>query len=55
LKRWTQSRSVWRSIPPIFAASQRSIPSPIAASDNSRRLWLTFFDRRVNARSSAAE
>ena len=27
LKRWTQSRSVWRSIPPIFAAEPRSMPS----------------------------
>jgi hypothetical protein len=43
---------LWRSIPPILAASQRSIPSPIAASDNSCRLWLTSFDRRANARSS---
>src|ERR1700733_9315442 len=50
-----QSRNVWRSRPPIQAASQRSIPPPIAASDNSRRLWLTFFDRRANDRSSAAE
>src|SRR5580692_6960028 len=49
LKRWTQSRKVWRSIPPIFAAAPRSIPSLTAASDRSRRLWLTFFDRRANA------
>ena len=55
LKRWTQSRSVWRSIPPIFAAEPRSMPSRTAASDKSRRLSLTFFDRRANARSSAAE
>jgi hypothetical protein len=51
----TQSRSVWRSIPPIFAAEPRSMPSRTAASDRSRRLWLTVFDRRANARSSAAE
>jgi hypothetical protein len=51
----TQSRSVWRSIPPIFAAEPQSMPSRTAASDRSRRLWLTFFDRRANARSSAAE
>jgi hypothetical protein len=50
LKRWTQSRSVWRSIPPIFAAAPRSIPSLTAASERSRRLWLTFFDRQVDAR-----
>ena len=55
VKRWTQSRSVWRSIPPIFAAEPRSMPSLTAASDRSRRLWVTFFDRRGNARSSAAE
>ena len=55
LKRWTQSRKVWRSMPPIFAAAPRSIPSLIAASDRSRRLWLTVFDRRANARSASAE
>src|SRR3984885_13553679 len=55
LKRWTQSRSVWRSIPPIFAAEPRSMPSRTAASDKSRRLWLTFFDRRANPRSASAE
>ena len=55
LKRWTQSRSVWRSMPPIFAADPRSIPSLTAASDRSRRLWLTSFDRRASARSSFAE
>lgn len=38
LKRWTQSRRVWRSIPPIRAACSRSIPSSTAASDNNRRL-----------------
>jgi hypothetical protein len=32
LKRWTQSRSVWRSIPPIFAAEPRSMPSQRASS-----------------------
>ena len=50
-----QSRKVWRSIPPIFAAEPRSMPSRTAASDRSRRLWLTSFDRRANARSSLAE
>src|SRR4051812_41116063 len=37
------SRSVWRSIPPIRAASVRFTPSRTAASDESRRLWLAFF------------
>jgi hypothetical protein len=27
MKRWAQSRSVWRSMPPIRAAAARSIPS----------------------------
>src|SRR5207302_10689696 len=36
LNRITQSRSVWRSIPPIFAASARDAPSSTAATD--RRL-----------------
>ena len=34
LKRWTQSRSVWRSIPPIFAAEPRSAPTPEARQPN---------------------
>ena len=55
LKRWTQSRSVWRSIPPIFAAEPRSMPSRTAAGDRSRRLWLASFDRRASARSASAE
>jgi hypothetical protein len=55
LKRWTQSRSVCRSIPPIFAAAPRSIPSLTAASDRSRRLWLTSFDRQASLRSFSAE
>jgi hypothetical protein len=55
LKRWTQSRNVCRSMPPIFAAEPRSIPSRTAASDNSRRLWLTSFERRANDRSASAE
>src|SRR6202020_1372888 len=54
-KRWTQSRSVWRSIPPIFAAEPRSMPSRTAASDRSRRLWLTFFHRRASPRHASAE
>ena len=55
LKRCTQSRSVWRSMPPILAASPRSMPSRTAASDNSRRLWLASFKRLASARSSSAE
>ena len=55
LKRWTQSRSVCRSMPPIFAAAPRSIPSRTAAKDRSRRLWLASFERRASARSSLAE
>lgn len=39
LKRCTQSRSVWRSMPPIRAASSRLIPSMTPASDNKRLLW----------------
>ena len=50
-----QSRKVWRSIPPIFAAELRSMPSRTAASDRSRRLWLASFDRRASARSASAE
>jgi hypothetical protein len=42
-----QSPKVWRSMPPIFVAEPRSIPSLTAASDRSRRLWLTVFDRRA--------
>jgi hypothetical protein len=51
----TQSRSVWRSMPPIFAAAVRSIPSQTAARDRRRRLWLTSFDRRASLRSSCAQ
>ena len=43
------------SMPPIFAAAPRPIPSRTAASDRSRRLWLTSFDRRASARSAEAE
>jgi hypothetical protein len=42
-------------MPPIFAAAPRSIPFRTAASDKSRRLWLTVFDRRAKARISSAE
>jgi hypothetical protein len=38
---------VWRSMPPIFAAAARSIPSRTAAGDRRRRLWLTSFYRRA--------
>ena len=38
LKRCTQSRRVWRSMPPIRAAAARLIPSSTAAIDKSRRL-----------------
>ena len=51
----TQSRSVWRSMPPIRAASVRFIPSRTAASDNKRRLWLAFLVPAARRRSSAAE
>jgi hypothetical protein len=44
-----------RSMPPIFAAEPRSMPSRTAASDRSRRLWLRSFERRASARSAAAE
>jgi hypothetical protein len=55
LKRWIQSRSVCRSMPPIFAAPPRSIPLRTAANERSLRLWLTFFDRRASPRNSSAE
>ena len=55
LKRWTQSRKVWRSMPPILAAAPRSIPSRTAANDNSRRLWFASFDRFARLRSASAE
>jgi hypothetical protein len=42
-------------MPPILAAGPRSMPSRTAASDRSRRLWLTVFDRRAKPRSSSAE
>jgi hypothetical protein len=42
LKRITQSRSVWRSIPPVFAASSRDAPSRIAATARSRRACAAF-------------
>ena len=32
LKRWTRSRSVWQSIPPMVAASARLLPSRTAAA-----------------------
>jgi len=44
-----------RSMPPIFAAEPRSIPSRTAASDRSRRLWLTSLEHRASVRSSLAE
>ena len=39
LKRCAQSLSVWRSIPPTFAASVRLTPSYAAAKAKSRRTW----------------
>jgi hypothetical protein len=45
LKRITQSRSVWRSIPPVFAASSRDAPSRIAATARSRRACAASFVR----------
>lgn len=51
----TQSRSVWRSMPPIRAASSRLIPSMIPASDNKRLLWLTSFAAFASRRSATAE
>src|SRR3990170_8340381 len=55
LNRCTQSLSVCRSMPPIFAASSRLLPSLTAASDRSRRLWLASFEALASRRSSAAE
>src|SRR3954468_17046086 len=55
LKRCTQSRSVWRSMPPIRAASARLIPSTTAASDSRRRLWLACLEAAARRRSSSAE
>src|SRR5215207_6292096 len=55
LKRCTQSRSVWRSMPPIRAASARLIPSSTAASDSRRRLWLACLDAAASRRSSSVE
>ncbi|MET3524509.1 hypothetical protein ABID25_006380 [Mesorhizobium abyssinicae] len=55
LNRCTQSRSVWRSIPPIRAASARLMPSRTAAIDNSRLLWRASFEFRARRRSSPAE
>src|SRR3954468_11999188 len=54
LKRWTQSLRVWRSMPPMRAASVRFIPSRTAARDNRRRLWLAFFVMAASRRSSLA-
>src|SRR5215203_4536095 len=55
LKRCTQSRSVWRSMPPIRAASARLIPSSTAASDSRRRLWLACLEAAASRRSSSVE
>ena len=54
-KRCTQSRSVWRSMPPIRAASARLIPSSTAASDSRRRLWLACLEAAASRRSSSVE
>ena len=45
LNRITQSRSVWRSIPPILAASSREAPSSTAAIARSRRACAASFAR----------
>src|ERR687898_225755 len=42
-------------MPPILAASVRSIPSRTAARDRRRRLWLAFFVVAASRRSSLAE
>jgi hypothetical protein len=44
LKACTQSRNVWRSMPPIRAAALRLTPSRTPASANSRRAWLASLD-----------
>src|SRR6266571_7399858 len=53
LKRCTQSRSVWRSMPPMRAASSRSIPSQTAASARSLRAWSASFAFPAKRRNSS--
>lgn len=55
LKRWTQSRRVWRSIPPIRAACSRSMPSRTAANERRQRLWLACLVPAASRRRSKAE
>src|SRR5207302_2679507 len=52
LNRITQSRSVWRSIPPIFAAFSREAPSSTPAIANSLRACAASFARFANWRTS---
>ena len=52
LNRITQSRSVWRSMPPIFAACSRELPSSTAAIASSRRACAAFFTRCATRRTS---
>jgi hypothetical protein len=54
MKRMTQSRSVWRSIPPTFAASFHEAPSSTAAIANSRRACPASFACFANRRTSPA-
>src|SRR5215469_7424790 len=54
LNRITQSRNVWRSIPPISAASSREAPSRTAAIASSRRACAASFARLANRRTSPA-
>src|SRR6516165_7759324 len=54
LNRITQSRNVWRSIPPILAASFREAPSRTAAIASSRRACAASFARLANRRTSPA-
>lgn len=53
LNRWTQSRSVWRSLLPIRAACSRSMPSRTAANDKSRRFWLACLEPAHRSRHGA--
>src|SRR5262245_921577 len=54
LKRITQSRSVWRSMPALVAASVRELPSSTAAIASSRRACPASFACFANRRTSAA-
>jgi hypothetical protein len=52
-KRCTQSRSICQSIPPIFVASTRLMPSGTAAIDSNGRLWLASFVEAATAQKRA--